>query len=226
MPNLPNLLFAVKQESNVCRDRDYNIMTEDGKNIYCDETITDYIAQGIPILSRDEFEEPVKIMDDVVVISAASGVSAAIKTDGSLWLWGTGGSNPSRLGGLYDADRYHLEEYQNALASPQMLIDSGVEDIAFGEYNALVLMKDGTLLSWGDVKGPLGFKPDVKGQLLQPTAVPGIETLPQDSTTLLSSENPEAGSGWKQDLMGMYLFLQKSWMDVTYIFGLSTSEGM
>ncbi len=57
MPNLPNLLFAVKPESNVCRDRDYNIMTEDGKNIYCDETITDYIAQGIPILSRDEFEE-------------------------------------------------------------------------------------------------------------------------------------------------------------------------
>jgi hypothetical protein len=58
MSTLPmNYLYAVRKGSNVCKDRDYHIMSLDGRNLYTDETKEDYIAQGLEILDATQFNE-------------------------------------------------------------------------------------------------------------------------------------------------------------------------
>jgi len=50
-------LFAVRPGQNVCKKRDYHIMTLDGKCLYTDGTRDGYEAQGFEILNESQFTD-------------------------------------------------------------------------------------------------------------------------------------------------------------------------
>jgi len=89
--------------------------------------------------TREHCLTPVKIMDDVVAISAQDdsfGHSHAIKSDGSLWSWGS-----NAMGRLGDGTK----EDRN---TPVKVMDD-VVDISAGGSFCLALKADGTLFGWG-----------------------------------------------------------------------------
>lgn len=54
---MENNLFAVKDKKNLCKKRNYIIMTPDGLSIYSNETKDDFVEQGYEILTYAEFNE-------------------------------------------------------------------------------------------------------------------------------------------------------------------------
>ena len=80
-------------------------------------------------------------------VSCGSGHAAAIKTDGTLWLWGYNGSG--QLGNNTVADK----------SSPVQTIAGGTnwKQVACGNGNTAAIKTDGTLWLWGyNVSGQLG----------------------------------------------------------------------
>jgi alpha-tubulin suppressor-like RCC1 family protein len=71
----------------------------------------------------------------VAAIAAGKGQSLAIKTDGTVWGWGS-----ISFGQAYDL----------CTAPKQLTPLTEVAAIAAGEYHTLVLKKDGTVWAWGD----------------------------------------------------------------------------
>jgi len=78
--------------------------------------------------------EPIKIMDDVISISAGFAHSMAIKSDGSLWAWGTNDS-----GELGDGTKTHR-------LSPTKIADD-VTAVSAGSSYSMFVKNDGSL--WG-----------------------------------------------------------------------------
>ena len=104
---------------------------------------------------------PAKIMDDVKSVSASWRHSMAIKTDGSLWAWGTG----------YLGDGI----WHSATALPVKIMD-GVAAVSATSEITLAIKYDGNLYSWGiDIScsgasyGYLGTR--VRGDALYPTLI-------------------------------------------------------
>lgn len=88
---------------------------------------------------------PVKVMDGVAAVSCGSDYTGAIKTDGSLWMWGN--NDRGQLGnGTYTASN-----------SPIKVMD-GVTAVSCGDNSTTGAVKtDGTLWMWGsNFNGQLG----------------------------------------------------------------------
>jgi len=81
-------------------------------------------------------QEPIKIMDDVCTISAGAGFCSAIKTDGSLWAWGS-----NEIGQLGDGT-----ETERLLPVKVM---SNVAAVSCGGNHTLAIKTDGSLWAWG-----------------------------------------------------------------------------
>lgn len=108
---------------------------------------------------------PVKIMDNVRSVSTYSGMgdnniqtgmgggTAVIKTDGSLWMWGSNG-----LGQLGSRDIGNGRDYENLLyQSTPVKVMEDVSAISGGHTFMAALKTDGTLWTWGsNAKGALG----------------------------------------------------------------------
>jgi alpha-tubulin suppressor-like RCC1 family protein len=103
-----------------------------GKNIATTFDEKGMVGDGT---STDRFT-PVKIMDGVKSVSAGSYHSAAIKTDGSLWVWG--GNMDGQLGDGTNTDRL----------SPVKIMD-GVAAVSCGESHTAAVKTDGSLWTWG-----------------------------------------------------------------------------
>lgn len=90
---------------------------------------------------------PVKVMDDVASVRAGSFYTAAIKTDGSLWMWGDNQYGHIGNGGEKDrTDRYGYT-YQT---EPVKIMDR-VSYVTFNEdaHTVAAIRTDGSLWMWG-----------------------------------------------------------------------------
>ncbi|MCL2095275.1 MAG: hypothetical protein FWH10_00050 [Oscillospiraceae bacterium] len=97
-------------------------------------------------------EEPVKIMDDVIQVSARNTHTAAIKSDGSLWVWGDNEygqiGDGTRTKYDYSLGTIIIAENNNRL-SPVKIMD-GVIQVAVGDTRTMAITSDGSLWAWGD----------------------------------------------------------------------------
>ncbi|MCL1808999.1 MAG: stalk domain-containing protein, partial [Clostridiales bacterium] len=86
--------------------------------------------------TTEERRRPVKIMDDAAYVAGGSSHAAAIKNDGSLWIWGS-----NRYGQFGDGTT-------ESQSSPKKIMD-GVASVAVGHYHTLVVKTDGSLWACG-----------------------------------------------------------------------------
>ena len=91
---------------------------------------------------------PVKVMDGVSAVScsALSHCTAAIKTDGSLWMWGDNGFGQLGNGGGWNAVYLLQNLYQNV----PVKITDGVAAVSCGGHHTAAIKTDGSLWAWGD----------------------------------------------------------------------------
>ena len=87
---------------------------------------------------------PVKIMENVIQISAGAEYSTAIKSDGSLWAWGS-----NYYGQLGDGTNINR-------ATPVKIMD-GVIQVYAGYFHTMAVKSDGSLWTWGsNSEGQIG----------------------------------------------------------------------
>jgi alpha-tubulin suppressor-like RCC1 family protein len=111
--------------------------------------------------STEDSLVPIKVMDNVAAVSCGgssvtSGYTAAIKTDGSLWMWGA--NEHGQLGNGYVGN----EEYTSG-SGPAPLQDipvkvmDNVSAVSLGDMHTAAIKNDGSLWAWGDNEyGQLG----------------------------------------------------------------------
>lgn len=79
---------------------------------------------------------PKKIMDDVSSVAVSDGFIAAVKTDGSLWMWGNNAEGQLGLGTT------------ETTTTPQKVMDN-VAAVSLGKDFTVVLTTDGSVWTWG-----------------------------------------------------------------------------
>jgi alpha-tubulin suppressor-like RCC1 family protein len=97
----------------------------------------------------DTQRAPVQIQNfvQVVAIGAAEYHSVALKSDGSVWSWGSNGSGQLGVG-------QGMNQALNPVQTPGV---SGVVSIAAGGAQSFAIVADGSIWSWGgNSRGPLG----------------------------------------------------------------------
>jgi len=104
-----------------------------------------YLVTDGRVLAHDSSGDARVIMHDVTYISSWYYHFMAIKTDGTLWAWGS-----NREGQLGDGTREYKDE-------PVMIMED-VSLVSAGMFNTIALKIDGTLWTWGNnTSGELGI---------------------------------------------------------------------
>lgn len=91
-------------------------------------------------------ETPTRVMDDVSSVSPTSGQVAAIKEDGSLWMWGIGAYIPDESSGTWQ------RQVSFSSKNPAKVMD-GVSSVDLDTNGVAVIKKDGSLWTWGESYG-------------------------------------------------------------------------
>ncbi|MCM1267290.1 MAG: InlB B-repeat-containing protein [Bacteroidales bacterium] len=95
-------------------------------------------------------DQPVWIMNDVVYACAGINTSAAIKKDGSLWVWGWNCSS-------YEKRALVIGDTREAIEEPVKIMDD-VQAVSLGDREVhAALKKDGSLWTWG-IRNCLGVE--------------------------------------------------------------------
>jgi alpha-tubulin suppressor-like RCC1 family protein len=110
----------------------------------------DYAATVVP--------QPAKVsgIDDAVAIATGANTSAAIRKDGSVWIWGN-------------------TQPQQHLVPVKMPNLPKAVDVALGSGSSIVFA-DGTLRTWGDARLGATGRPGIE-RIASPVPVPGVDDL-------------------------------------------------
>lgn len=96
---------------------------------------------------------PVKVMDDVVSVSCGNYHTAAIKTDGSLWMWGL--NYHGELGNEKQGNQSLLNRYPYQTTPVKVM--TGVVAVSCGFDHTAAITADGSLWTWGhNEQGQIG----------------------------------------------------------------------
>lgn len=91
-------------------------------------------------------------MDDAAAVSCGYGHTAAIKTDGSLWMWGANSSGQLGNGGGGDKEHRSLP-----IQTVPVKVMEGIASVSCGYNHTVACGTDGSLWTWGDnYNGELG----------------------------------------------------------------------
>ncbi|MEB3328974.1 MAG: hypothetical protein VKQ33_07060 [Candidatus Sericytochromatia bacterium] len=106
-------------------------------------------------------------LDGVTHLAAGADFSLALRTDGTIWAWGT-----DRHGALGDGEATRaLPHLPTAITG-----HTGVQSLAAGQRHVLALRQDGTVLAWGgNDSGQLGDGTREARQV--PVPVPGLKDV-------------------------------------------------
>lgn len=105
---------------------------------------------------------PVKVLDNVVAVSCGSLSTAAIKTDGTLWMWGN--NNRGQLGNGGAGNEKSWEGGTPYQTVPVKVLDN-VTAVSCGNNYTAVIKADGTLWMWGENNsGQLGNSGKANGK--------------------------------------------------------------
>ena len=91
---------------------------------------------------------PIKIMDNVVVASCQGHNSAAIKADGTLWLWGDNTTGQLGAGVVTNRSRTQVNGIVNPYQTTPIKVMENVVDVSCGD-STYVIKTDGSLWAWG-----------------------------------------------------------------------------
>lgn len=94
-------------------------------------------------------EVPVKVLDNVSQVSCGYGFTAAIKTDGTLWMWGDNSN-----GQLGNNKAGNFEKNNRPYQTVPVQVAAGVKSVSCGNQVAAMVKTDGSL--WTTGTGSLG----------------------------------------------------------------------
>lgn len=123
-------------------------------------------------------------LQDIVAVTAGTYNSYAVKSDGTLWMWGSNAFNNL----IYTIDTYKCLVADNPCSSIPKIVPNLDKVIAVesGYYTTTVLKSDGTVWSWGhNYDGLLGFYSYLPCKIStpfdyctnSPTRVPGLSDI-------------------------------------------------
>lgn len=100
-------------------------------------------SRGMDFLGST-FPRPLRVMEQVASVSVGSNFTAALKTDGTLWTWGSNNAGQLGTGAMASS------------ATPVQVLDQ-VTAVSAGDYHVAAIRTDGTLWTWGNnLYGQLG----------------------------------------------------------------------
>ena len=102
---------------------------------------------GMDTTGKSKFKcriSPVKVLDDVVAVSCGWVNTAAITSDGTLWLWGSNGDGELGNGGVGN------DEYNGyVVQTTPIKVMNDVSTVSCGWHHIAAVKDDGTLWMWG-----------------------------------------------------------------------------
>jgi len=112
-------------------------------------TVTSFNLWADEIIDNNDKHVPIKIMDDVVAVSAGRYHTMAIRTDSSLWVWGSNANGKLGDGTVSLYDTLNGEFIENNDKNTPVKIMDDIVNVSAGDYHSMAIGSDGCLWAWG-----------------------------------------------------------------------------